>query len=148
MKPESADTLLEPTGWLSSVAHAFSIQVSPLPLAIPRALCVPCTKVAVLMPGVAELPFQQHSKPPFIFNCSPPCRPIKDEASRARITHKHFEGSRPSICFAGRLPFTHLCKNANNWAHTVGWSCLVQSEPLASADGSESGSTAEYYPRG
>lgn len=71
-----------------------------------------------------NFPLQQHSKLPFIFNCSPPCRPIKDEASRAKITGKAFEGSRPSICFAGRLPFTHLCKNANNWTHSVGSSAI------------------------
>lgn len=66
------------------------------------------TYVGMLMFRAAEHTSQQLSKRPFIFNCSPQWRPIKDEDRRVRITLKPFEGHRLSICFAGRLPITHF----------------------------------------
>lgn len=102
------------------------------------------TCVGTLMFRAAEHPSQQLSKRPFIFNCSPQWRPIKDEDRRVRITLKPFEGHRLSICFAGRLPITHFfCVRMQ----TLGWMvtlCRIKYDtPLLqlsfSADGNRSG---------
>lgn len=75
--------------------------------------------IGVFMFRAAEHPSQQLSRLLFIFNCSPQWRPIKDEDSRVRITHKTFEGHRLSICFAGRLPLTHfICARIQTLGYT------------------------------
>lgn len=60
------------------------------------------------MPGIAQPP----SKWPFNLNCSPQCGPIKEEASRARIIGKSFEGRRPQGCLAkgSPPPFTYCVR--------------------------------------
>lgn len=125
--PKANDDLLQPTMLVFFFTPVLTqdSQVSPLFL-----LKFPvngiCSGLKYLCSCIElqNFPLQQHSKLPFTFKCFPPCRPIKAEARRARITGKAFEGSRPSICFAGRLPFKHLCKNGSNWAHSVGLSAI------------------------
>lgn len=72
----------------------------------------PCT------PSTAQPP----SKRPFNLNCSPQRGPIKEEASRARITGKSFEGRRPQGCLAkgSPPPFTH-CARMQTVGLPVGW---------------------------
>lgn len=99
------------------------------------------TYEGLLMIRTAEHPSQRLSKLPFIFNCSPQWRPIKDEDSRVRITHKPFEGHRLSICFAGRLPLTHfICARMQTLGHTL---CSIKCSTVLiqlsfSADGNRS----------
>jgi hypothetical protein len=98
------------------------------------------------MPSMTGLSSQPPSKGPFNLNCSLQRAPIREEASRARITGESFEGRRPQGCLAkgSPPPFTHCAR-----MQTVGCQLdrgLPQKQPGFSPDGSESGSATHSVP--